>query len=64
MLANNKKKIKLKLKSNNNKINYKNTKEKGDIYEIYIYYHLLETNKYKNAIYLNLVLWIIGIMLD
>ena len=49
MLANNKKKIKLKLKSNNNKINYKNTKEKGDIYEIYIYYHLLETNKYKNV---------------
>ncbi len=49
MLANNKKKIKLKLKSNNNKINYKNTKEKGDIYEKYIYYHLLETNKYKNV---------------
>jgi len=49
MLANNKKKIKLKLKSNNNKINYKNTKEKGDIYEKYIYYNLLETNKYKNV---------------
>jgi superfamily II DNA or RNA helicase len=28
---------------------YKNTKEKGDIYEKYIYYHLLETNTYKNV---------------
>ena len=47
----NNKKIKLKLKSNNNNnfIDYKNTKEKGDIYEKYIYYHLLETNKFKNV---------------
>ena len=61
MLSSNKKKIKLKSnsnsKSNNSKnnnsiiqkIEYTNTKEKGDIYEKYIYYHLLETNKYKNV---------------
>ena len=49
-----KKKLKLKIKDkintkNNNIIYYKNTKEKGDIYEKYIYYHLLETNKFKNV---------------
>ena len=33
----------------NNQIIYKNSKEKGDLYEKYIYYHLLETNKYKNV---------------
>ena len=54
MLSSNKNKIKLKSKSKPNnsiilKIDYKNTKEKGDIYEKYIYYYLLETNKYKNV---------------
>ena len=55
MLSSNKTKIKLKSKTfpkpNNAimKIEYKNTKEKGNIYELYIYYHLLETNKYKNV---------------
>ena len=32
-----------------NQIIYKNSKEKGDLYEKYIYYHLLETNTYKNV---------------
>jgi superfamily II DNA or RNA helicase len=57
MLSSNKKKIILKIKPSNSKpsnsiipkIDYKNNKEKGDIYEKYIYYHLLETNKYKNV---------------
>ena len=51
MLSSNKKKIKLKSKPNNSimKIDYKNTKEKGDIYEKYIYYHLLDTKQYKNV---------------
>ena len=55
MLSSNKKKIKLKYKTqpkpNNSiiKIEYKNTKEKGDIYEKYIYYHLLDTKQYKNV---------------
>ena len=53
-MSSNKKKIILKSNSKLNnsiipQIEYTNTKEKGDIYEKYIYYHLLENNKYKNV---------------
>jgi len=50
MMSNNKQKISIKFNNKSmQQIQYKNTKEKGDIYEKYIYYHLLDTNKYKNV---------------
>ena len=48
-MLSNKKVIKLKKPNSVNQIIYKNSKEKGDLYEKYIYYHLLESNKYKNV---------------
>ena len=48
-MLSNKKLIKLKKSNSVNQIIYKNSKEKGDLYEKYIYYHLLESNKYKNV---------------
>jgi len=48
-MLSNKKIIKLKNSTCVNQIIYKNSKEKGDLYEKYIYYYLLETNKYKNV---------------
>lgn len=51
-MLSNKKLIKLKkpnVSTISNELIYKNSKEKGDLYEKYIYYHLLETNTYKNV---------------
>jgi hypothetical protein len=51
-MLSNKKLIKLKkpnVSNISNELIYKNSKEKGDLYEKYIYYHLLENNTYKNV---------------
>jgi len=57
-MISNKKLIKIKksnvinIPNHQNELIYKNSKEKGDLYEKYIYYHLLETkesNTYKNV---------------